>query len=153
MLYSLPKEECAMKRSVVVVVLTVLLLCLAISPSQAKTHTFMIQKEQAYNGTIRSDIPPALTIDSGDTVIFNTVMLLEGKLSADMTIEDVLALRKDFQERKAGIYAFTGPFYVNGAEPGDVLEIRIKRIVPGAYGVAYIYPDEMGLGGLPEASP
>jgi acetamidase/formamidase len=142
-----------MKRSVVVVVLTVLLLCLAISPSQAKTHTFMIQKEQAYNGTIRSDIPPALTIDSGDTVIFNTVMLLEGKLSADMTIEDVLALRKDFQERKAGIYAFTGPFYVNGAEPGDVLEIRIKRIVPGAYGVAYIYPDEMGLGGLPEASP
>lgn len=47
-------------------------------------------------------------------MIFNTVMLLEGKLTADMTIEEVLTLRKDFQERKAGIYACTGPFFVNG---------------------------------------
>ncbi len=76
-----------MKRGPTVPVLSVVLLSLVISPSQAKVHTFKIQKEQACNGTIRSDIPPVLTIDSGDTVIFNTVMLLEGKLTADMTIE------------------------------------------------------------------
>jgi len=141
-----------MKKFLCLLVLVLLFFTLYAVPSDAKTHTFMIPKEQAYNSNIQSDIPPVLTIDSGDTVIFNTVMLLEGKLAADMTIEQVLELRKDFQARKAGIYAFTGPFYVNGAEPGDVLEIRIKRIVPGAYGVTYIYPGEMGLGGLPEGS-
>lgn len=38
-------------------VLTLLLL-LAASPSEAKTHSFFITKEQAYNGMLRSDIPP-----------------------------------------------------------------------------------------------
>ncbi|GHV33207.1 amidase [Synergistales bacterium] len=118
--------------------------------SEAKTHVFKIAPEQAYNGMLESTIPPVLTIDDGDTVVFNTVMLLEGKLTADMTVRDLIALRKDIQERGNGSYAFTGPFYVNGAEPGDTLEIRIKSIVPGDWGVSYIYPDEMKIGGLPE---
>jgi len=141
-----------MKKFFNLIALTLLIFSLCVVPSDAKTHTFMIPKEKAYNGNIQSDIPPVLTIDSGDTVIFNTIMLFEGKLAADMTIEQVVALRKDLQARKAGVYAFTGPFYINGAEPGDVLEIKIKRIVPGDYGVTYIYPEEMGLGGLPEGS-
>ena len=34
----------------------------------------------------------------------------------------------------------TGPIYVNGAEPGDVMEIRILRITPKAFGVNFNLP-------------
>jgi acetamidase/formamidase len=77
-------------------------------------------------------------------------MLLEGKLCADMTVAKLLALRKNIVERGRGTYAFTGPFYVNGAEPGDVLEVRVKKIIPGNYGVTYIYPEAMNIGGVPQ---
>ena len=120
------------------------------SSSEGATHEFFITKEQAYNGMLTSDIPPALVIDDGDTVIFNTVMLMEGNLSPDMTFDDMFALRQSMRERNIGLYAFTGPFYVQRAEPGDTLEVRIRRIVPGKYAVTHIYPDSVGAGGLPE---
>ena len=118
--------------------------------SEAATHVFRIGREQAYNGMLRSDIPPALEIDDGDTVVCNTEMLFEGTLDADMTIDDVLAIRGAIKSKGGGTYAFTGPFFVRGARPGDVLGVRIKRISPGAFGVTYVYPDALGLGGLPE---
>ena len=34
----------------------------------------------------------------------------------------------------------TGPIYVNGAEPGDVLEIRILKITPKAFGTNFNLP-------------
>ena len=103
-----------------------------------RTHVFRIGREQAYNGMLRSDIPPALEIDDGDTFVCNTEMLFEGTLDADMTIDDVLAIRGAIKSKGGGTYAFTGPFFVRGARPGDVLEVRIKRIVPGAFGVTYV---------------
>ncbi len=132
------------------IVLLTLLLLLAASPSEAKTHSFFIKKEQAYNGMLRSDISPVLTIEDGDTVVFNTVMLMAGDLSPEMTFDEMFARRNRMKEEGLGLYAFTGPFFVRGAEPGDVLEVRIKRIVPGKYAVTHIYPDGTGIGGLPE---
>jgi len=117
----------------------------------AKTHTFKITPGEAYNGELHSGIPPVLTVESGDSVIFNTVMLYEGKLAADMNIGEIFKLREEIVNRGNTVYAFTGPFYVNGAEPGDVLEIRIKRIVLGDSGISYICPGDMGRGALPEA--
>jgi len=126
------------------------ILLIAPSAGHARTHTFFITKEQAYNGMLRADIPPALVIDDGDTVVFNTVMLLGGNLSPEMSFDDMLALRTEMKEKGIGVYAFTGPFHINGAEPGDTLEVRIRRIVPGKYAVTHIYPDHMNIGGLPE---
>ncbi|MGI6253342.1 MAG: acetamidase/formamidase family protein [Aminivibrio sp.] len=126
------------------------MLFLAPRRAYARTHSFFITEEQGYNGMLRADIPPALTIDDGDTVVFNTLMLLGGKLSPEMTFDEMFAVRGGFIEKGLGTYAFTGPFYVNGAEPGDVLEIRVKRLVPGKHAVTHIYPDPMGIGGLPE---
>ncbi len=129
----------------------VIVMLLGAVSAEAKTHTFKITPGQAYNGDLESSIRPVLTVDDGDSVIFNTVMLLEGKLAADMSIEDVLKLRGEVLGRGNNGYAFTGPFYVRGAEPGDVLEIRIRRIVPGDFGVSYIYPGDQNKGALPEA--
>ena len=108
--------------------------------AEPKVHTFKITPEEAYSGDLECGIPPVLTIENGDSVVFNTVMLFEGKLTADMNFEDVLKLREEILSRGNNTFAFTGPFYVKGAEPGDVLEIRIKRIVPGDFGLTYIYP-------------
>ena len=121
-------------------------------PSESKVHTFKITPEQAYNGYWESTIPPVLTIDDGDTVIFNTVNLFEGKQRTGMTIKELLALRDEIIGRGNGVYAFTGPFFIKGAEPGDVLEVRIKRIELGETGVSYVYPDERKAGGLPDGS-
>ena len=120
------------------------------SMEAGKVHKFTATPANIHNGMFESTVPPVLKIDSGDTVVFNSLMLFEGKLKAGMTFDDVLALRKSVMDRKLGAYALTGPFYVNGAEPGDVLEVRIKRIVPGDYGITYNYPGDMNRGGLPE---
>lgn len=118
-----------------------------------KVHKFVATPQNIHNGMFESTVPPVLKIDSGDTVVFNSLMLFEGKLKAGMTFDDVLAIRKSVMDRKLGAYALTGPFYVNGAEPGDVLEVRIKRIIPGDYGITYNYPGNMNRGGLPEYIP
>jgi len=131
---------------------TLLCLCLFVGSALAagKVHKFVATPENVYNSLLESTIPPVLTIDSGDTVIFNSLMLLEGKLKAGMTMDEILVLRKGVLDRGNRAYALTGPFYINGAEPGDVLEVRIKKIVPGDYGMTYNYPGNMKLGGLPE---
>jgi len=119
--------------------------------AEAKVHTFRIAPEEAYNGDLECGISPVLTIENGDSVVFNTVMLFEGKLTADMSFEDVLKLRGEILSRGSNTYAFTGPFYVKDAEPGDVLEIRIKRITLGDFGLTYFYPGDYKRGALPEA--
>ncbi len=135
----------------------VFLLCFCLLATGAfaagKVHRYTATPDNVWNGALQSDIPPVLTIESGDTVIFNTLMLFEGRLKAGMTIDQLLALRADILDRKKGAYALTGPFYVKDAAPGDVLEIRIKKLVPGDYGVTYNYPGTMGRGGLPEYVP
>lgn len=52
-----------------------------------------------------------------------------------------------------GPHTLTGPIFVKGAEPGDVLEVRIKKLVPIECGVNYHLPGKLGLGGLPEDFP
>src|SRR5262249_57445870 len=59
------------------------------------------------------------------------------------TLEQLLKIRSDNPGR--GAHTLTGPIYVEGAEPGDVLKVRINKIVPRAYGMNVNYP---GLAGL-----
>ena len=40
-----------------------------------------------------------------------------------------------------------------GLEPGDALEVRIKKLIPISCGVNFIYPGSMNRGGLPEDFP
>jgi acetamidase/formamidase len=81
---------------------------------------------------------PKLTIDSGDTVSVETMMHSHDKIQPGMNMEQIVALRK--ANPGGGPHSLTGPIYVNGAEPGDVLEIRIVKIVPKAFGVNFNLP-------------
>ncbi|MBS1132682.1 MAG: amidase, partial [Proteobacteria bacterium] len=58
------------------------------------------------------------------------------------TIEELKKLRTDHPGR--GPHTLTGPIFVNGAEPGDVLKITINRIVPRAYGTNFNIPGMFG---------
>jgi len=67
--------------------------------------------------------PPALRIRPGDSVITNTRDASNDAFSAsDKTVMPKLDLTK--------VNPQTGPFYIEGAEPGDTLEVHIDSIEP-----------------------
>lgn len=86
---------------------------------------------------------PLLQIESGDTVAFQVRIGDEGLFGWDSTSADVL--RWEFKG-----HPLTGPVYINGAHPGDALEIEILELQPGEMGFTLIAP---GLGLLPEDFP
>jgi acetamidase/formamidase len=113
-------------------------------------------------GLIPANAPPALRIASGETVRIDTVsqqgltagidpvtFFGSGGIAADDVLEDVKAIyRQVRREPGAGSHVLTGPIYVDGAQPGDMLEVRILDVefrVP--YGVNNSAP---GVGAAPE---
>ena len=86
--------------------------------------------------------PPVLKIDSGDTVIFETMMHAHNLVTPGRTIEEIKKSRTDFPGR--GPHTLTGPVYVNGAQPGDALKVTILKIVPRAYATNFNVPGMFG---------
>ena len=65
---------------------------------------------------------------------------------------DVLArLRMDNPGK--GPQSMIGPIAVNNAEPGDVLEVRHRRIRPYEWGATFNNPSTVGTGLLPQDYP
>src|SRR5262249_39739826 len=58
------------------------------------------------------------------------------------TIEQIKKMRTDYPGR--GPHTITGPIYIEGAEPGDVLKVTINRIVPRAYAANFNVPGMFG---------
>ncbi|MGJ3239096.1 MAG: acetamidase/formamidase family protein [Anaerolineae bacterium] len=85
------------------------------------------------HGRFSASIAPILTIDSGDTVIFR---LLDAGWNTYDNPNGFDPAPK-FQPRDRTLdngHAMHGPIYINGAEAGMVLEIRMREIVPGDWG-------------------
>src|SRR5580704_12124178 len=73
-------------------------------------------------------IRPVLRIDPGDSLVLQTFDAMDGQLSMASTAADAAAAS---QHR---VHPMTGPVHVNGAEPGDLLAVRIDDIEPGSFG-------------------
>ncbi len=86
--------------------------------------------------------PPVLHVHSGDTVIFETMMHSHNQVVPGTSIEAIKKLRTDFPGR--GPHTLTGPVFIEGAEPGDVLKVHINKIVPRAYGTNFNVPGMFG---------
>ena len=77
---------------------------------------------------------PVLRIASGDlveveTVLTSTPSRLEGAGVLAASVESSLrAIEDSVTDRGPGGHVLTGPIFVQGAEPGDVLEVRIVRV-------------------------
>jgi acetamidase/formamidase len=85
---------------------------------------------------------PRLVIDSGDTVVVETMSHSHGRLWPGSTIEELKKLRTDWPGR--GPMSITGPIFINGAEPGDSLRIKIQKIAPRSWAANFNIPGMFG---------
>jgi len=104
------------------------LLVFATSAAQAKAARLQATKETVQWGWLDPKEPPKLTVDSGDLVSIETWYHALDQIQPGLTMEKIVELRK--ANPGGGPHSLTGPVFVNRAEPGDVLEIRIQRITP-----------------------
>jgi acetamidase/formamidase len=118
-----------------------------------KIHRLIASPQTVHTGFYDASIHPVLTIDSGDTVVMSSMMLMDGRLRCGMSLEELLATRQEYIDRNMGSHTLTGPIFVKGAEPGDVLEVRIQKLVPADCGVNYHFPQKFLRGSLPEDFP
>jgi acetamidase/formamidase len=93
-------------------------------------------------GYYDASTPPVLRIKSGDTVEIQTLLTssparLEGAGVPPEQVEQSLRdIYKEVTNKGPGGHILTGPIFIEGAEPGDVLEVRIQTIklaIPYAY--------------------
>ncbi len=107
-----------------------------------KVHLLPATMETTQWGWFNNAQPPVLHVDSGDSIVFETMMHSHNQVVPGTTIEQIKKLRTDFPGR--GPHTLTGPVYIEGAEPGDVLKVRINKIVPRAYGTNFNVPGMFG---------
>ena len=104
---------------------------------------YRLAKDQTHN-RFSSTIPPVLTVPSGAVVEVFTEEASDEQIEAGSGVEAVETL--DFDP----IHPLTGPVYVEGAAPGDVLAVTLHEIELGAYGWTAIAP---GFGFLADEFP
>jgi acetamidase/formamidase len=121
-------------------------LLLAAGPAFAAPATFTLRAtaQTVAWGNYDAKAKPVLTVKSGDTVVIDTLLTnsptgLErnGVKPADVqqSLRDVFD-QVPASARGPGGHILTGPIAIEGAEPGDTLEVRIRKIdlaIPYAY--------------------
>jgi acetamidase/formamidase len=73
-------------------------------------------------------LPPRLRIDPGDTVHMECLDSSGAQVHPKMNLVQYLSIDR------TRIHALTGPIFVNGAEPGDVLQIDVLEIAHKGWG-------------------
>src|SRR5689334_23216144 len=115
----------------------------AASAQSPKTHRLEATPDTVAYGYYWSEAKPALRIASGDIIDVDTLLTNSpmGLARAGVPDEKIQAsLKRVVSEvtgdrRGPGGHILTGPVYVNGAEPGDALEVKVLSIdLPIAYG-------------------
>ncbi|HMG55376.1 MAG TPA: acetamidase/formamidase family protein, partial [Kofleriaceae bacterium] len=118
-----------------------------------KHHVLKAAPDDVAWGWLDPREKPRLTIESGDTVSIETLMHARDQIHKDVPMDQIVALRK--ANPGGGPHSLTGPIFVTGAAPGDVLEIRILKIVPKKVGTNCNLPgkDFPTIGALPAEFP
>ena len=105
----------------------------AASAAQVPAPEFTVTSDQTHNRFSRT-IPPVLRVPSGSVVEMFTKEASDGQLT--MTSDASALLTLDFDP----IHPLTGPVYVEGASPGDVLAVTLHEIEVGDWGWAAVAP-------------
>ena len=77
---------------------------------------------------------PVLTIESGDSVVYETREVSDGQITPESTTDVIATLDWD------RVYPLSGPVRVEGAEPGDTLAIEVVAMETRGWGYALIIP-------------
>ena len=89
-------------------------------------HELHSSPDTVHWGYFEAAWEPALRVESGDKVIIHTLTAEPDDLPPDGfdVLPELLEVHANC-ERGPGPHFITGPVWVNGAQPGDVLEVRI----------------------------
>jgi len=126
------------------------------SSQSPASHTLIGTPKTVHWGYYNSNIDPVLKINAGDTVTITTPHgvtsdFQAGGIPPDQISQNLKDIEREVKDRGPGPHILTGPIFVNGAEPGDVLEVHIQDIkitAPFGYNV-----NRINLGALPEDFP
>jgi acetamidase/formamidase len=111
-------------------------------PNGKKIHLLPATLETTQWGWFDNAQAPVLRVNSGDTIALETMMHGHNQVVPGATIEQIKKLRTDFPGR--GPHTLTGPIYIEGAQPGDVLKVTLNKIVPRAYATNFNVPGMFG---------
>ena len=99
------------------------------------THNVAALPDTVRWGTFSAEYEPILTVESGDTVVLECVSGAADVMppaSMGLTIPPALTRIQGANPSRMGAHILTGPVAVRGAQPGDMLEVRIDGIELGA---------------------
>ncbi|MBN1223663.1 MAG: acetamidase/formamidase family protein [Candidatus Aminicenantes bacterium] len=122
--------------------------------TEAKVHVLNPSPATVAWGYYWSKTPPVLTIRSGDRVkvrtlhVGNPETLEKAGLPPEMIEPEVRDIYREVKDKGPGGHILTGPIFIENAEPGDVLEVRIISLelaIPYAYNT--LSPDRGFLSG------
>ncbi len=105
-----------------------------IADTPALKPDFVLTKDQSHDKFSRL-IKPVVRVPSGSVIEAFTHECTGGQLNLNSTVED--AAKVDWDK----IHTLTGPVYVEGAEPGDVLAVRLIELEPADWGWMEIHPE------------
>ncbi|HYM59365.1 MAG TPA: acetamidase/formamidase family protein [Thermoanaerobaculia bacterium] len=110
--------------------------------AQSAHHVLPATPKTVTWGRYDPSTPPVLRVKSGDTIEVHTLLTssptrLEGAgIPPDQVEQSLRDVFREVTDKGPGGHILNGPIYVEGAEPGDVLEVRILSIelaIPYAY--------------------
>ncbi|HEY4386265.1 MAG TPA: acetamidase/formamidase family protein [Ktedonobacteraceae bacterium] len=101
--------------------------------TQKTARTIHIHRDQWHLAWDNS-LPPIATIQSGETVSFDLLDASNGEIVAESTVEAIRTLNFSRVDQ------VNGPIYVEGAEPGDTLQVEFLDLQPAEWGWTAIIP-------------
>ncbi|GIL40934.1 acetamidase/formamidase family protein [Roseiterribacter gracilis] len=123
--------------------LAVAVVLLVAAPAVAQTtHHLAATPQTIAWGNYDATAKPVLRIKSGDTVVIDTLItssptaLERGGVAPSDVQQSLRDIFDAVKDRGPGGHILTGPIAIDGAEPGDTLEVRIRKIelaIPYAY--------------------
>jgi acetamidase/formamidase len=119
----------------------------ALAAQEPTTHRLPLAPENVHWGYYDASVEPVLTIRSGDRVEVETMVahglwrLRRAGATDDRIPQSMITVEDAITERGPGAHVMAGPIRVEGAEPGDVVEVRILEIgYLTPYGVSGFLP-------------
>src|SRR5262245_2640480 len=131
-----------------IIVLGCVLVASVTFPQSPPVHELKLMPQNVHWGYYDAAVKPVLRVASGDTIRVETMVarglprMRAAGAAEDEIPESLKAVERTVTERGPGAHPMTGPIWVEGAEPGDVLEVRIlgfEFLHP--YGVTGFIPD------------
>ncbi len=128
-----------MKKSVIVILMSAALGLIGTNPlvevmQGQEVYELIASPENVHWGYFSADLEPAVRVNPGDIVIIEDIPRLDPVdmekrgIPAEEMSESYRRVYSEVTDRGPGPHILVGPVYINGAEPGDVLEVRILSV-------------------------